>query len=102
MKACGGINNMPSQDQLTQLAKYVYGTDSINSSGFTDNLVLDTTKASQFLSVSPGSSSGWFYVWSGQEYRSGYAYDRTFSSTGTGWYGSGRNYSPNLAVCLDH
>ena len=102
VKACGGINNMPSQDQLTQLAKYVYGTDSINSSGYTYDLALDTTKASQFLSASPGSSSGWFYVWSGQEYSSDFAYNRYFYSTYTNWNYNGRVNSDMLAVCVDH
>ncbi len=100
VKACGGINNMPSQDQLTQLAKYVYGTDSINSSGYTNDLALDTTKASQFLSASPGSSSGWFYVWSGQENSSNNAYYRNFSSTRTTWSNGYRDGSTMLAVCL--
>ena len=102
VKACGGKKaNMPSQDQLTQLAKYVYGTDSINSSGYTDNLVLDTTKASQFLSASPYSNNQ-FYVWSGQEYSSHDAYYRYFGSTLTYWTYDYRNHSSTLAVCLDH
>ncbi len=98
VKACGGINNMPSQDQLTQLAKYVYGTDSINSSGYTYDLALDTTKAAQFLSASPGSDA--FYVWSGQEYSQYSASYRTFISTDTfGGYNS-RYGRGGLAVCL--
>ena len=100
VKACGGKKaNLPSQDQLTQLAKYVYGTDSINSSDYTNDLALDTTKASQFLS---GSSSVCFLVWSGQE-DSGYgAYGRYFYSTHTYWINTSRDISYKLAVCLDH
>ena len=98
VKACGGINNMPSQDQLTQLANYIYNTDSVSSSG-TTNATMNTEKASQFLSVSPFSNK--FNVWSGQE-SSSYAYFRAFRSTDTGWYNSGdRNFSLTLEVCLD-
>ena len=100
VKACGGKKNMPSQDQLTQLAKYVYGTDSINSSGYTYDVALDTTKASQFLSASPYSSS--FYVWSGREYVSNGAYDRFFLPTNTAWFSESRINSNRLAVCVDN
>ncbi len=100
VKACGGISNMPSQDQLTQLAKYVYNTDSINSSGYTYDLALDTEKASQFLSASPYST--YFYVWSGQEYSQNDAYTRSFNSTHTGWYDNYARNSGKLAVCVDN
>ncbi len=101
VKACGGTQNMPSQDQLTQLAKYVYGTDSINSSSFTYDLALDTTKASQFLSAR-GTGYSSFYVWSGLEYSSNLnAYVRFFGSTYTGWGNNSHGGSRMLAVCLD-
>ena len=97
VKACGGTSNMPSQDQLTELAKYVYNNDSINSSGFTYDLALDTTKAAQFLSASPDSDG--FDVWSGQEDSWSGAYRRNFLSAYTYWYNSAR-YSDILAVCI--
>ena len=97
VKACGGTSNMPSQDQLTELAKYVYNNDSINSSGYTYDLALDTTKAAQFLSASPDSDS--FDVWSGQEDSWSGAYRRNFLSAYTYWYNSAR-YSGILAVCI--
>ena len=99
VKACGGINNMPSLDQLTQLAKYLYNNASINSSGYPSDLALDTEKASQFLSVSPYSTS--FFVWSGQEDSTNYACGRDFKSTYTYWSSNGRVLSNALAVCLD-
>ena len=102
VKACGGINNMPSQDQLTQLANYIYNTDSVSSSGTTSSLAMDPEKAAQFLSVSPGQSSGWFYVWSGQEDSGDYAYYLLFHSTYADWYNDSRGFSSKLAVCLDH
>ena len=98
VKACGGTSNMPSQDQLTELAKYVYNNDSINSSGDTYDLALDTTKAAQFLSASPDSDG--FDVWSGQEDSWSGAYRRNFFSTRTYWTYYDRNFSVTLAVCL--
>ena len=112
VKACGGIDNMPTMAQLGELATYVlgelatyvYNHDSTIGAqqDISSGLTLDTTKASQFLSVSPGQSSGWFYVWSGQENSSGYAYLRYFGSTATLWYNHGRNLSDILAVCVDN
>ena len=102
VKACGGKKaNLPSQDQLTQLANYIYNTDSVSSSGPTSSLAMDTEKAAQFLSASPGSSSGWFFVWSGQENSSNNAYYRNFSSTRTIWSNGYRDGSTMLAVCID-
>ncbi len=98
---CGGVSKMPTESQLIDLAKYVYNTDSINGGTSTTYAPLDTEKAAQFLSASPGSSSGWFYVWSGQENSSYSAYSRFFSSTHTYWsYYSRSNRIDTLAVCL--
>ena len=99
VKACGGTSKMPSQDQLTQLANYIYNTDSVSSSGTTSSLAMDTEKASQFLSASP--YSGLFCVWSGREYSQDYAYYRYFDPTATIWYDYRRYSSDSLAVCLD-
>ncbi len=101
VKACGGTQNMPSQDQLTKLAEYIYDGSSINSSGWTDptEKAMNPEKASQFLSASPSTA---FYVWSGQLYSSNYAYYRSFGSTSTRWYNVYRSFSYVLAVCLDH
>ena len=98
VKACGGTSKMPSQDQLTELAKYVYNTDSINSSGPTNDLAWDDEKATQFLSASPYSDI--FYVWSGQEYSQSYAYDRGFGSDSTLWSNYLRYYGNIMAVCI--
>ena len=101
VKACGGTSKMPSQDQLTELAKYVYNNDSINSSGYTYDLALDTTKAAQFLSASLFSNE--FYVWSVPESGGLIAYTRGFNSTQTAYiYGMYRFTSSILAVCVDN
>ncbi len=102
VKACGGINNMPTQDQLTQLANYIYNTDRV-SSGLTSALAMDTEKASQFLSASPYSDS--FTVWAGPDLNQGIAYYRSFNSTSTRDYDSSgywtyRSASSVLALCV--
>ena len=103
VKACGGIDNMPTMAQLGELATYVYNHDSTIGAqeDISSGLTLNTTKASQFLSASPGQSFGWFYVWSGQEYSSDFAYTRYFCSTGTLLANNYRLGSDFLAVCLD-
>ena len=103
--ACGGRSNLPSQSQLTQLAKDLYGTSSISSSGTTSGLTLDTTEASAFLAASPYRSLSRFYVWSSsEEYRSDLpvlspVWD--FNSTSTRWYYRIRYSDDVLAVCVE-
>ena len=98
---CGGVSKMPTMAQLGELATYLYNHDStIGAQQDVSGLTLDTTRASQFLSASPGSSSGWFYVWSGQEDSSYGAYARVFYSTYTLRDNYNRDYSNKLAVCL--
>ncbi len=98
VKACGGVSNMPSPDQLTQLANYIYNTD-VSSSGTTNSLAMDTTKAAHFLSASQYSNQ--FYVWSGPESSYDCAGSRYFTPTYTGWGGYSSRYTSNtLAVCL--
>ena len=101
VRACGGVQNMPTMEQLGQLATYLYNYDgTIGAQQYiSSGISLDTTKASQFLSASPYST--YFYVWSGQEYRLNGAYNRDFRPTLTNWYGYDRDNSFKLAVCLD-
>ena len=100
VKACGGKSKMPTQDQLTQIANYIYNTDVVSSSGTTNNLAIDTEKASQFLSASPFSN--YFYAWSGQETSQVEAYYRKFDSTYTNWNDSRRSYGAStIVVCVD-
>ena len=99
VKACGGVQNMPTKDQLAQLANYLYNTDSVSSSGITYE-GLDTEKASQFISASPASN--YFYVWSVQESSDGNACRRNFYSTKTYLQCLGRHSSGSLAVCVSN
>ena len=93
VKACGRISNIPSMEQLGQLAEYLYDTDSIGTYK-NYNGALNTTKASQFLSDPP------FYVWSTRQYGS-YTYVRYFDSTNTNTYIHERGRSGHIAVCVD-
>ena len=99
VRACGGVQNMPTMEQLGQLATYLYNYDGTIGAqqDISSGISLDPTKASQFLSASP---STWFYVWSGQEYSQNSAYYRNFGPTDTYWLNSSRNDSGRLAVCL--
>ena len=100
VKACGGVQNMPTQAQLTALAEYIYpDADSISSSG-TTNANWDADRASLFTAQSPGGTS-YFYVWSGQEVSQFNAYNRYFYPASTRWTNSLRSSSNGLAVCLD-
>ena len=101
VRACGGVQNMPTMEQLGQLATYLYNYDGTIGAqqDISSGINLDTTKASQLLSASPYSDR--FYVWSGQEYSQNRAYYRTFRPTNTaGWGASHRGSSGTLAVCL--
>ncbi len=99
VKQCGGVSKMPTADDLAELAKVVYNTSSINSSGYTGNLTLDASKASSMgFSL---SRSGAFTVWSGEERNSVYVYSRVFALSDTYWVNCGlRSGSGTQAVCL--
>ncbi len=97
VKACGGTKNMPTQAQLTALAEELYGAP-IRSTGTTSGLTLDYDKVAELgFTASPGS---YFYVWSGEESSSSYAYSRTFGPTNTLRGYNVRNHSVRQAVCL--
>ncbi len=101
VRACGGVQNMPTQAQLEQLAAYIYpDADEIKGGTSTTNANWDADRASLFMAQTPSGYSA-FHVWSGQEYSQSHAYLRNFSPTNTYWYYSTRLYSLRLAVCLD-
>ena len=98
VRACGGVQNMPTQAQLEQLAAYIYpDADEIKGGFTTTNANWDADRASLFLAQSPYS---YFKVWSGQEYSQDGAYYRSFYPTYTLWNYDVRYYSNILAVCL--
>ena len=91
VKQCGGVSKMPTQADLTELAKVLYNTSNINSVGLT----LDTLKAS-----SMGFSGTSFYVWSGEEDFSSLAYSHYFHSSITSCVNNFRTNSSSQAMCL--
>ena len=101
VKQCGGVSKMPTQADFTELAKVLYNTSSISSSGRISGLTLDTSKAS-----SMGFTGSEFYVWSGEEYDGASAYLRGLYAYGRGFYSSYTHWSSNArnnryrAVCL--
>ena len=95
VKQCGGVSKMPTMADLAELAKVLYNTSNIDSSYLTENLTLDTSKAS-----SMGFTGSRFYVWSGEELTSSGASNRGFNSSWTKWGRLSRRDSDPEAVCL--
>ena len=100
VKQCGGIKNMPTMAQLAQLATQIYGQE-IGAKEYKGGLTIkDQTLFDALLAKSPTATSSYFYVWSGEENSSDYAYGRDFFTTRSNYYGSSRNNSNRHAVCL--
>ncbi len=96
VKQCGGVSKMPTMDDLAKLASQLYnGNPSIGASQRVDNLQWDQDAATALGFTSPN-----FWVWSGEEYKSDYAYYRYFYSTGS-YYNNGLRWvTSNQAVCI--
>ncbi len=97
LKQCGGVNNMPTVNDLAKIASAIYkGNPSVGAYGMS-NLTYESGTA-----TSLGLPEPLFYLWSGEEDEgnSNVAYCRSFGSTGTYWYGFTRRNSDIQAVCL--
>ena len=94
VKQCGGVSKMPTDADLTELAKVLYNTSSISPSDNTYGLTLDTSKAS-----SMGFTDEVFDVWSGEELNNA-AYSRSFTRSFTEWSTVIRDADIISAVCL--
>ena len=88
---------MPTADDLGKLATELYKEHpSVGAyQSIYSGLTLDRTKASSL-----GFTRKQFYVWSGEEYGSHYAYYRNFYSSGARWSDSDRDSNNKQAVCL--
>ena len=97
VKQCGGVSKMPTTAQLGELASQLYvGNPSVGAQQYVYNLTFDTNSSTaKSLGLTPS-----FYVWSGEETYSRYAYYRNFLSSCTEWYNGSRNRSFFVAVCL--
>ncbi len=97
VKQCGGVSKMPTMAQLAELASQMYvGNPSIGAKENKDDIQYDPNSAvSKALGLTPS-----FYLWSGEENSSYFAYFRAFLTTGSGWEYINRNGSGYQAVCL--
>ena len=95
VKLCGGTDKMASTAQLGKIAAYVYNKDSIGAEEEVSGLTFDPAKAAELGLPSPS-----FYLWSGEEDSTTFAYSRLFNSTNTRRYPDYRYLSNSLAVCL--
>ena len=101
VRACGGVQNMPTQAQLEQLAAYIYpDAEEIKGNSITTQANWDAARASLFTAQSP-SGNFWFMVWSGRENGQYFAYSRYFYPTYTAWGSATRELSNRIVVCLD-
>ena len=96
VKQCGGVSKMPTMDDLGKLASQLYkGKPSIGAKQDISGLQWD-----QDAATSLGFTSSGFYLWSGEEGNSIFAYDRNFISTFSYYDNYSRSSSYTQAVCL--
>ena len=97
VKQCKGVSKMPTMAQLGELASQLYvGNPSLGAEENKYNIQFDSNSSTaKSLGLTPS-----FYLWSGEEYTSNYAYVRGFASSYTEWYYVNRYDSNIVAVCL--
>ena len=99
IKQCGGVSNMPTMAQISELASKMYvGNPSIGAKQGVSNLTFDSNSlVSKALGLTPP-----FYLWSGEEANNGNANLRSFdfSKSGLDGFAHPRSYSHIQAVCL--
>ena len=97
VKACGGESNMPTEAQLTDIAKYIYEIDSITT-GRTTGINYNPDKVSQM-----GFTNGIaFWLWSNNGYSSQAAKARYFGPRETVTDGVFRYASSYMALCINN
>ena len=99
---CGGVKNMPTPDDLTKLAKLLYNTNKINSSGETTGISIDKSQAASIgFGVNGNEIVG---IWSGTEAMYDTAGVRIFRSDYTGYFDyatAGYRINPFSAMCTN-
>ena len=97
VKACGGIDKMPTMQQLAEIANFIYGTTHIEPTTSQYHLTIDDAKAASLgLQYTIGSS---FYIWSGIEESGEKAHRRFFNPTSSGAQ-TGNRSSNRIAICI--
>ena len=99
VKACGGVDKLPTKQHLAQLANYLYNTTNITSGEHITDLTLDTDKAKS-LGFTLNSSNS-FFIWADYEYSGRYAYIQYFYPTYTMYDEPSRTSSSYQTICLD-
>ena len=94
---CGGVQNLPTEDDLYELAKKVYGESNCNDS---TQRCDGTPDFSQLPDSFSGLGSSWYYLWSGSEKGASNANYRNFRSSYSNRSNYYRNYSGFRAVCV--
>ena len=95
---CGGVQNLPTEDDLYELSKTIY-PNCDDSTKVCDGTA-DFSKLPESFS---GLGSSWNYLWSGREYNASQAYYRAFytsHSAHAGMGNNGRGSSHFRAVCV--
>ena len=99
VKACGGVGNLPTMEQLADIANYLYNTDKMQAMNSVTNVTRDDALAKALgFNYNTGAT---FYIWSSKEYTSGITYDRYYEANRSSWHNSTRTNSFQLAVCLE-
>ena len=97
VKQCGGVSKMPTMAQLGELASQLYvGNPRVGAKQSVYNLTFNSNSSiAKSLGLTPE-----FYLWSGEEADNFSAYDRDFDLSYTEWFGSNRDNSSDVAVCV--
>ena len=94
---CGGVQNLPTEDDLYELAKKVYGESNCNDS---TQRCDGTPDFSQLPESFSGLGSSWYSLWSGSDTSARSARSRHFHSSDSYRSTNGRNFSVFRAVCV--
>ncbi|MCI5888422.1 MAG: hypothetical protein MRZ62_02760, partial [Brachyspira sp.] len=97
VKQCGGVSKMPTAAQLAELASQMYvGNPSIGAKEKKSGIQFDSNSSTaKALGLTP-----YFYLWSGEEDDSKFAYRRSFYTTSSSWGSLIHRDSGGQAVCL--
>jgi hypothetical protein len=90
---CGGVNNLPTREDLAAIAKLMYGGVIHGGATYTSG-----------TATALGLPEPWFGLWSRVEYSSESTHTHSFglNYTYTGIYNNGRNRSEISAICLGY
>jgi len=94
---CGGVQNLPTEDDLYELAKKVYGESNCNDS---TQRCDGTPDFSQLPESFSGLGSSWYSLWSGSDTSARSARSRHFHSSDSYRSTNGRNFSSFRVVCV--